>query len=181
MLPNIISLLLAVHTNFLEKVFESAKGVRGASRIVEMVRIVLREDPIPESKMFSVGEELLEQILVMILNLQYPQQVQKLTTEADNPLLSLKTPEEVVSYLDAVIRSGTSVFSSTEKSGTVFLLGNTGVGKTSLANTFAKYLSSPNETPTPVLTQDNPELLCTRVMQLYDGLSINKMHQQRTL
>ena len=27
----------------------------------------------------------------------------------------------------------------------------------------------------PVLTQDNPDLLCTQVMQLYDGLSVDKM------
>ena len=50
-----------------------------------------------------------------------------------------------------------------------------GVGKSSLANTFARYLRHPKDIPTPMLTQDNPDLLCTQVMQLYDGLSINKM------
>ena len=50
-----------------------------------------------------------------------------------------------------------------------------GVGKSSLVNTFARYLRHPKDIPRPVLTQDNPDLLCTQVMQLYDGLSINKM------
>ena len=50
-----------------------------------------------------------------------------------------------------------------------------GVGKSSLVNTFARYLRRPKDIPMPVLTQDNPDLLCTQVMQLYDGLSINKM------
>ena len=50
-----------------------------------------------------------------------------------------------------------------------------GVGKSSLANTFARYLRHPKDIPTPMLTQDNPDLLCTQVMQLYDGLSIDKM------
>ena len=50
-----------------------------------------------------------------------------------------------------------------------------GVGKSSLANTFAEYLRRPKDIPTPMLTQDNPDLLCTQVMQLYDGLSIDKM------
>ena len=50
-----------------------------------------------------------------------------------------------------------------------------GVGKSSLANTFAEYLRHPKDIPTPMLTQDNPDLLCTQVMQLYDGLSIDKM------
>ena len=49
------------------------------------------------------------------------------------------------------------------------------MGKTSLAKTYAKFLKSPTEAPTPVLTQDNKDLLHTRVMELYDGLSINKM------
>ena len=50
-----------------------------------------------------------------------------------------------------------------------------GVGKSSLVNTFARYLRHPKDVPMPVLTQDNPDLLCTQVMQLYDGLSIDKM------
>ena len=117
--------LFAVQANFLAKVFESAKEVRGALRIVEMVKGALREDPIQsKNKGFTVGKGLLDQIFLMILNLQHPKQVQEVTIEADTPLLSLKTPEEAVSYLDAVIRSGTS---SQEKSGTVFLMGNTGV------------------------------------------------------
>ena len=49
------------------------------------------------------------------------------------------------------------------------------MGKSSLANTFARYLKSPKDIPTPVLTEDNQDLLCTQVMQLYDGLSISKM------
>ena len=51
------------------------------------------------------------------------------------------------------------------------------MGKSSLANTFARYLKSPKDIPTPVLTEENPDLLCTQVMQLYDGLSINKMKE----
>ena len=114
--------LFAVHAKFLGKVLHSGREVRGGSRIVEMIRGALREDPLPESKAFSVGKGLLDQIFLMILNLQYPKQIEKVTTEADTPLLSLKTPEEALSYIEAVIRSGTSV---KEKSGTVFLMGNT--------------------------------------------------------
>ena len=103
-----------------------------------MIRGALREDPLPDFKAFIFGNGLLDQIFLMILNLQYPKQVEKLTTEADTPLLSLKTPEEALSYLDAVIRSGTSV---AEKSGTVFLMGNTG-GHTSKRPTNLRNMSS---------------------------------------
>ena len=115
-------------------------------------------------------KRLLQQIILAILNLHYPKEVGQLAAELKIPLLGFETADEVVSYLDAVIRSGTSV---DEKSGTVFLMGNTGVGKSSLANTFASYLRSPKDIPTPVLTQDNPDLQCTKVMELFDGLSIN--------
>ena len=51
----------------------------------------------------------------------------------------------------------------------------TGVGKTSLANTLESFLKSPTKSPKSWswLSENHPELLCTQVMQLYDGLSIN--------
>ena len=46
------------------------------------------------------------------------------------------------------------------------------MGKTSLANTFAEFLKSPTaESTKPVLTKGTP-LRYTKVMELYDGLSI---------
>ena len=62
------------------------------------------------------------QIVLTIISLKHPHQAEKVSTQANLPLLGFKTPDEVVSYLDAVIRSGTS---ADEKSGTVFLMGNT--------------------------------------------------------
>ena len=56
----------------------------------------------------------------------------------------------------------------------------TGVGKTSLANTFEAFLKSPTKSPEswPWLSENHPELLCTQVMQLYDGLSINNNEEE---
>ena len=47
------------------------------------------------------------------------------------------------------------------------------MGKTSLTNTFAEFLKSPTERPIPVLTKGT-DLEFTKVMQLYDGLSVNQ-------
>ena len=49
------------------------------------------------------------------------------------------------------------------------------MGKTSLANTLETFLKSPTKSPKSWswLSENHPELLCTQVMQLYDGLSIN--------
>ena len=47
------------------------------------------------------------------------------------------------------------------------------MGKTSLANTFAEFLKSPTKRSKPVLTKGT-DLEFTKVMQLYDGLSVNQ-------
>ena len=47
------------------------------------------------------------------------------------------------------------------------------MGKTSLANTFAEFLKSPTEDSKAVLTKGT-DLEFTKVMQLYDGLSVNQ-------
>ena len=93
------------------------EDVRGASKQVEKIKSVFNE-----SEALSAPKRLIQQIILAILNLLYPKEVGQLSAEVNIPLLGFETPDEVVSYLDAVIRSGTSV---DEKSGTVFLMGNT--------------------------------------------------------
>ena len=55
----------------------------------------------------------------------------------------------------------------------------TGVGKTSLANTLETFLKSPTQSPKSWswLSENHPELLCTQVMELYNGLSINSKEE----
>ena len=103
--------------NFLRKVCRNLEDVRGASQQVEKIKAVFNE-----SEALSSPKRLIQQIILAILNLLYPKEVGQLSAEVNIPLLGFETPDEVVSYLDAVIRSGTSV---DEKSGTVFLMGNT--------------------------------------------------------
>ena len=50
------------------------------------------------------------------------------------------------------------------------------MGKTSLANTFAEFLKSPAKHSKPVLTKGT-DLEFTKVMQLYDGLSVNQKQE----
>ena len=76
-----------------------------------------------ESKVLPAQTQLFRQILLAILNLDFPKQMSELANELNIPLLGFQTHNELVSYLEAVIRSGTS---EEEKSGTVFFLGNTG-------------------------------------------------------
>ena len=86
-------------------------------KVVEKIKAVFNE-----AEALSPQKRLLQQIILVILNLSYPKEIGQLAAEVNIPLLGFETADEVVSYLDAVIRSGTSV---DEKSGTVFLMGNT--------------------------------------------------------
>ena len=86
--------------------------------MVEKVKATLRE-----SEALPAQTQLFRQILLAILNLDFPEQMSELANELNIPLLGFQTYDELVSYLEAVIRSGTS---EEEKSGTVFFMGNTG-------------------------------------------------------
>ena len=54
------------------------------------------------------------------------------------------------------------------------------MGKTSLANTLETFLKSPTKSPKSWswLSENHPELLCTQVMQLYDGLSLHDKEEE---
>ena len=96
--------------------------IRGVVKIVEAIKAVFRGEAIPDIQSQDDKTKLLQQIVLTIMNLEHPDQAKKVSNEANIPLLGFQTPNEVLSYLDAVIRSG---ISAEQKSGTVFLMGNT--------------------------------------------------------
>ena len=96
--------------------------IRGMVKFVEAIKAALREDAIPYIQSQYDKTKLQQQIVLTIMKLENPDQAEKVSTQANIPLLGFETPNEVLSYLDAVIRSGTS---TEQKSGTVFLMGNT--------------------------------------------------------
>ena len=104
------------YANFLSKVVQTLTGIRGGLRMVEKVKATLTEsEALPQTESF-------QQILLAILCLDFPKQISELANELNIPLLGFQTHNELASYLEAVIRSGTS---EEEKSGTVFFMGNT--------------------------------------------------------
>ena len=110
------SLSLSGQADFLAKVDQNFKEFTGSVKIVEAIKAALRGEANSEKT------KLQQQIVLTIMNLENPDQAKKVSTEANIPLLGFETPNEVLSYLDALIRSGTS---TEQKSGTVFLMGNT--------------------------------------------------------
>ena len=106
------------YANLLSKVAQTLTGIRGGLMMVEKVKASLTE-----SEALPTQTQSFRQILLAILNLVFPEQLSELANELNIPLLGFQTHDELVAYLEAVIRSGTS---EEEKSGTVFFLGNTG-------------------------------------------------------
>ena len=81
----------------------------------KMKATLTESEALPQSESF-------QQILLAILCLDFRKHISELANKLNLPLLGFQTHNELVSYLEAVIRSGTS---EEEKSGTVFFMGNT--------------------------------------------------------
>ena len=77
------------------------------------------------------------------------------------------TKEDVSSYLDAVIKSGVATDAHREM---LYILGNTGTGKTSLAETYKSFFQRPDETPESKLTENDPPLLKTRIADVHKDM-----------
>ena len=110
------------YANFLSKVVQTLTVIRGGLRMVENVKATLTDSEAPPQ---TPNERLHLQIVLALLQLANPdpKQINKLANKLNILLLGFQTPDEVASYLEALIRSGTS---EEEKSGTVFFMGNTG-------------------------------------------------------
>ena len=81
----------------------------------KMKATLTESEALPQSESF-------QQILLAILCLDFRKHISELANKLNLPLLGFQTHNELVSYLEAVIRSGTS---EEEKSGTVFFMSNT--------------------------------------------------------
>ena len=110
------------YANFLSKVVQTLTGTIGGLMLVEKVKASLTDSEAPPQ---TPNGRLHLQIVLALLHLANPnpKQINKLSNKLNIPLLGFQTPDEVASYLEALIRSGTS---EEEKSGTVFFMGNTG-------------------------------------------------------
>ena len=109
------------YANLLSKVVQT--GIRGGLRMVENVKATLTNSEAPPPPQ-TPNERLHLQIVLALLHLTNPnpEQINKLANKLNIPLLGLQTYDELASYLEAVVRSGTS---EEEKNGTVFFMGNT--------------------------------------------------------
>ena len=105
----------------------------------------------------------------MILHMAFPRFSADYLDISTNPLRNLDTPASLVLYLEDLKKYGTA---AGRKRGTIYVLGNTGAGKSSLVNTFQEYVNNPSKQPSSKLTGDREELLETQILELSGDLNL---------
>ena len=118
---------------------------------------------------FSSLKGLNREVCLMILQQALPGQAEALVKISNLPLDKFESIDITKSYLDAIITSG--IASDTDR-GIVFLVGNTGVGKSSLANTLKAYIEEPSKNPRAILAGEgqHKDLLETQVLEVYKDM-----------
>ena len=112
-----------------------------------------------------------QQVCLLTLSLLFPELSTKLSNLASIPLSKFTLTKDAIVYLDALIKSG--VAADVER-GVVFIMGKSGVGKSSFANTFKRFIENPGENPISVLTENNKQLLETQVLEVYDEIHLQQ-------
>ena len=109
----------------------------------------------------------------MVLQQMLPNLTEECAAESKLLLEKFRSNFKIVNYLDAVIKSGVA---ADIEHGIVFLVGNTGVGKTSLANTLKAYVENPSDNPSSILagTGQYKNLIETQVLEVYKDVEFQQ-------
>ena len=126
---------------------------------------------------FQAFEGIQKEASLMVLQQLLPDLAAECAAESKLPLEKFRSNSKIANYLDAVIKSGVA---ADIDHGIVFLVGNTGVGKTSLANTLKAYVENPTDNPSPILagTGRYKDLIETQVLEVLKDV---EFQQKRSL
>ena len=126
---------------------------------------------------FSSFQGIQKEAALMILQQALPDLSNELRKISKLKLENFKDKNNILSYLDAVIKSG---IAADIQHGIVFLVGNTGVGKSSLAGTLKAYIENPSDSPHSILagTGEHKHLLETQVLEVYNEIPFEQNQYQ---
>ena len=126
---------------------------------------------------FSSFQGIRKEVALMILQQALPDLSKDLRKISKLKLENFVDKNKISSYLDAIIKSG---LAADIEHGIVFLVGNTGVGKSSLANTLKAYIENPSDNPDSILagTGEHKHLLETQVLEVYNEVPFQQNQHQ---
>ena len=158
-----------------EAIDDTAGMSEKESLMYETIRKEFKTGTIKEA--FSSLEGIEREVSLMVLKQAFPNHAKEIRKISKLPLSKFKTSSEIGNYLDAVIKSG---IAADIDRGVVFLVGNTGVGKSSLANTLKAFIENPSQKPTPILAGKGKykDLIETQVMEVYNEVTFQQNQGQ---
>ena len=126
---------------------------------------------------FSSFAGIQKEVTLMVLQQVLPRLSEDFKDVSRLPLEKFRSNFKIANYLDAVIKSGVA---ADIDHGIVFLVGNTGVGKTSLANTLKAYIEHPSDNPSSILagTGQYKDLIETQVLEVYNEVPFQQEQDQ---
>ena len=121
------------------------------------------------AKAFSQFEGIRKEVALMILQQALPKLTSELRMVSNLKVTNFNNLNKIASYLDALVKTG---IAADTQQGIVFLVGNTGVGKSSLANTLKAYIEAPSQKPTSILTgsKKHKHLIETQILEVYKDI-----------
>ena len=125
-----------------------------------------------EEKMESLLEKVsgVEKVLnLMFIHLLFPKLRKECEALSDIPLATFTSIQKIDTYLQDILLFGTS----DEQRGRIFVMGNTGTGKTSFVKTFEKYSKDPEKKkPESFLTEEHKEFEKTEILNVIKNMKL---------
>ena len=147
----------------------------GGSRLIAAQDLINREFQTSSvSEAFQDLTGVQQGISLMILNQLLPSMSDQFNNMSTIPLESFKTYSDISNFIEAITKSGLAA--NIDRS-VGFILGNTGVGKSSLASTLKAFVDKPSNAPTSVLADHKNKLIETQILEVIDG--VNMEHEKK--
>ena len=141
------------------------------TKMCQMIKDEFKADSFTD--LFTSFHGIQKEVGLMVLQQAVPRLSKVLNKISKLPLDKFQDRRTISNYLGAVIKSGVA---ANFDYGIVFLVGNTGVGKSSLANTLKAYLEQPSDNPSPILAGEgkHKDLIETQVLQVYPEVPFHR-------
>lgn len=151
-------------------VANSESDIYNVPMICSMIKTLFSTNSVWEALSKCRGE-VEEEVILMILNLLNSELADKIKKMWNIPLHSFRSPHDILRYVIALIKSGVS---KNTHQGIMFVMGNTGAGKTSLVHNLKSYMKDPSKPLEQFLTENNSEFRETQILEIYKDISLEQ-------